>query len=1029
MSSDDDLEKLFFNGISYKELYKLVDPKISKDYFIIKREKMFILKGKRKDKESYLFFHKPISVEFQNININEEFKEVKVNNIYSSIQLEDYFDKYAISNAEIVFGNIKKLYSEVKINIDNFIENENLIIYNNTISYAKYSYDGNILDADTFKPENLSKYFYDYILYTSKNDTFEYDYTENRKKLYSFLEKLLCSNELNFFKFCGPTSTGKSTTLLKFSRKYNNIIYLNLKVIYHLELDNKTFDCYNLIIYEFGRLEFEDDNEKEKFQDFLNKNCKSKPSMFIINEILNYIKDQDCIIIFDQFKIKYISKTYFNKIEELIKISSLKLILCSSINEKDIRDEVIKTINTFRGNITELNSFTQGYYFYFAENFFKREISNNVELDDLFQLFDYKPKFKYLILNCENTHNEIEEIKSNIKDKIKNFFKYEKDLDLCKILLNIKNKINIKYEYSQFLNIIEKVPMKYYILIFEKEYFKINYIFEFMKVLERENITPKECTNYFQQKKYLLDKSFDGKVKGEFFEMSAKFFIKNKSVLPMVIDVTINVKDKVGMKIIENKDDKFEKIIHNIQKDNPKIIKKSNQNKEKEIKLVKKLLKENDIDNKEKLDIKYSNKKNINYYLINQALNYREKKMKDFENKKMEENKRKDNYEEEDNEMEDEIYIEEDEEKGENEDTKNNKEIEGDKEKGEDKDKNLREKERKKGNKKESENNNENDKINKNEKSKPFLNKKRKRGKKEDFYIDNIGKKNILINQEDANGKTLDQAFIFGEEDNKIFLGLQMKYLSNKIEHSTLLKSINKEEIKGDCQNILLRCKLDLNVQIKEWHYILVAYYNKKDKDNIYCKQLEKHCKCNDLEIVYFDPEEQKLYDKDFKKIKFINISNKSNLDYDFPESNPYNMVYNEETNDLINIYYNQRIKKLNMEDYYEQENIDNSFINWVKDTNIKKDEIEKSLKELCQVKKILLIDKYELNNNFTVPSPNKGYIFLFKNKIRNNFICYYHKEGLKAFNLEDNKAIKILELPIYIGSKEKDFFIFRFCK
>ena len=42
-----------------------------------------------------------------------------------------------------------------------------------------------------------------------------------------------------------------------------------------------------------------------------------------------------------------------------------------------------------------------------------------------------------------------------------------------------------------------------------------------MKVLEKENITQKECINYFKKNKYLLDKNFDERVKAEFFEMSA----------------------------------------------------------------------------------------------------------------------------------------------------------------------------------------------------------------------------------------------------------------------------------------------------------------------------------------------------------------------------------------------------------------------------------------------------------------------------------------------------------------------------
>ena len=38
--------------------------------------------------------------------------------------------------------------------------------------------------------------------------------------------------------------------------------------------------------------------------------------------------------------------------------------------------------------------------------------------------------------------------------------------------------------------------------------------------------------------------------------------------------------------------------------------------------------------------------------------------------------------------------------------------------------------------------------------------------------MEDTGRTNILINQEDTNGKTLDQAFIYGEKDNKIFIGL-----------------------------------------------------------------------------------------------------------------------------------------------------------------------------------------------------------------------------------------------------------------
>ena len=228
-----------------------------------------------------------------------------------------------------------------------------------------------------------------------------------------------------------------------------------------------------------------------------------------------------------------------------------------------------------------------------------------------------------------------------------------------------------------------------------------------MKVLENENITQKECINYFKQHKYLLDKSFDGKVKAEFFEMSAKFYIEKESVLPMEIYEKITVKN-----IVENEDNKLGKNIYNIQKANPTIFKKYYDNKEKEIELVKSLLKENDIENKEELDLKYSNKKNINYYLIKQDLNYMEKNKNNEEEGK-----------EADNEKEE------------------NKEIINEKDKGKENNKNVPKNKMKKSPRREMKNDNENNKS--------FLKKKRKRWKKEDYYVDYIGEKSILINQED----------------------------------------------------------------------------------------------------------------------------------------------------------------------------------------------------------------------------------------------------------------------------------------
>jgi hypothetical protein len=80
-----------------------------------------------------------------------------------------------------------------------------------------------------------------------------------------------------------------------------------------------------------------------------------KSIWFIIINILEFIKDTHNIIIFDQFKRSYINIDDFNKIENIIQNSKLKLILCSSINNYDIRDEIIKTIKKYKGNPKELD--------------------------------------------------------------------------------------------------------------------------------------------------------------------------------------------------------------------------------------------------------------------------------------------------------------------------------------------------------------------------------------------------------------------------------------------------------------------------------------------------------------------------------------------------------------------------------------------------------------------------------------------------------------------------------------------------
>ena len=1041
MSNDNTLDSLFFNKLSYREIYTLKDQGNLKYDYVIKREKSFVIKDE--EENIYTFFLNPTSVNFQNVFINNKRQNREINNIYSSIQIEEYFRSLNISNPFVISKENKKIFSLSKINIDPFIQDNKLTIYNDVSSFNEFETDEDIslIESNKFKPKELSRFFFEYFAYNKKNSEklFEYDYTKNRESfISSYLDVLVCDKSIKYFKFTGPSSTGKSTTLLKYSRQHEMIIYLNLKSINTLEKENN-FDHYNLIIYEFRKLSFESLDIKTNFKNMLINECQNKPSGIIILNILKFIKTKNYIIILDQFKKKYLGKTNFEDIEKLIKESKLKLILCSSINDKEIRDEVIKTIEKFGGNPGSLNSYSQDYYFYFYKTLFKKRIcENNPDLNKLLELFDYRPKYQFLFYESKSYFSTKNEIKTHITEKIKEFFAYEQDLDLCKVFLNIKNKIKEKFNYSSFSNIIEKVPLKYYILKLEKNYFEIDYAFEFIQYIEKDNITQEECMKYFLNQKYELDKSLDGHVKGEYFEMCAKFFMEFNNVLPVAIDNKILVKNIVGMKMIKNEKNDLDKILYYSEKKISREEIKPKKKDSEEIELAANLLKKDNVDSKEMLDEKYKNKKNIDYYLMNYSLNYlvplkkekkddsisvEKKKLSLLNNKRIREKTKDPGVTQTKKDLPYKIKIKKEEEKKKLATNIKSKNEQIKKEKAR----------KEQANKKEREKEMINEIVSKNlvikiKKMKTAF--KKEEDLKEDInYINDIGDRSILINQEDSNGKTLDQAFIYGKKDKKIFLGLQMKCLSNKVEHSTTLKNIYKENIKQNCQSILFRCKSDLNVQIKEWHYIIIAYYNnkEKEKDNVYCKQLLRHCKQKDLEIYFFNPEEQKIYNNKFVEVEKIQISNESNLDYDFPESNPYNIIYNEMTNDLIDSYYNERNNKFTTKYYLNQKSMDNLFVDWIKEINLKKINVENDLKILCESEKLKLIDRIELKKNFMIPSPCKRYLFLFKNRNRNNLVCFYHKDKLKIKDFENDKNIEIIKLSIYIDIEEEYFFVYKF--
>ena len=88
---------------------------------------------------------------------------------------------------------------------------------------------------------------------------------------------------------------------------------------------------------------------KEDFIDLLD-DCKGKKYWEIIKEIIYFHKKNllPLMVIMDQYKKNNVDQFTYNEIIKKIEKTKIKIIICSSINNRDIQLEVIKTLKTFR---------------------------------------------------------------------------------------------------------------------------------------------------------------------------------------------------------------------------------------------------------------------------------------------------------------------------------------------------------------------------------------------------------------------------------------------------------------------------------------------------------------------------------------------------------------------------------------------------------------------------------------------------------------------------------------------------------
>ena len=181
---------------------------------------------------------------------------------------------------------------------------------------------------------------------------------------------LLNNKKIFQFKITGPSSEGKSISLLYLSRCGFNKIYLNIKTIFKLYSEKKKEKYLDLLIYEFGRMKFSE-NDKIKFTKTFNKYSMNNFWELLEKLIQIVLKNYKILLIFDQFKDKYIEKKYFRRIKTYLN-ENLKIIFSSSINNYEIGNAVADSLIRHKNDHFILNENNQYDYFYYHDLMYEK---------------------------------------------------------------------------------------------------------------------------------------------------------------------------------------------------------------------------------------------------------------------------------------------------------------------------------------------------------------------------------------------------------------------------------------------------------------------------------------------------------------------------------------------------------------------------------------------------------------------------------------------------------------------------------
>ena len=332
-------------------------------------------------------------------------------------------------------------------------------------------------------------------------NSFEIILSENRKNLLTKLFEFENSEDKIFYYILGSEGIGKSITFQYFSCiSTQKILYLNLKLFTHLKTTKEIKDCF---FKEIIKLFATNDNEiipvnKTKIRIYLSKFKISNLSKNLYNYFwdllyyfLNNIFDDDIlplIIILDQYKGEKTDlensklNEIIEKIVELNQSLQIKMIISSSLNNKEIKNSFVNNLKSISYNYK--NDFENLINYKYNNNeiiideeeiLFSNESDNeeseNISIDN--EIEKKEDKLVYNVLS-EKTSNEE---KNNETKSKENKFNSTLSLD------NAFSSLTIKEYYNSIINckpFISEIKEKYYQQCIKLFNYSMKYYYKFL---------------------------------------------------------------------------------------------------------------------------------------------------------------------------------------------------------------------------------------------------------------------------------------------------------------------------------------------------------------------------------------------------------------------------------------------------------------------------------------------------------------------------------------------------------------------